>query len=210
MRNQLILFLNAVAAGISIGIGGWVYIICSSKIAGAALFSIGLFMVCSRKYNLYTGKIGYAVTDKNLHKNLIQIWAGNFAGAFIVGTLFRFTRMFTQQSGDTVRGIVSGKIDDTWYGIFILAVFCGILMFFAVDTFNSFDGKPLFQELGVLLGVMVFILCGFNHCVADMFYITAAGMWSVKALIYILIVTIGNSVGSIIFSLIKYASKKQS
>ena len=50
---------------------------------------------------------------------------------------------------------------------------------------------------------MVFILCGFEHCVANMYYFSVAGMWSGKALVYLLVMTLGNSVGGILFPLVR-------
>ena len=56
---------------------------------------------------------------------------------------------------------------------------------------------------GVIDGidVMVFILCGYEHCVADMFYFTVAGVWSLDTLLRLLIITLGNAVGGVIFPL---------
>lgn len=42
---------------------------------------------------------------------------------------------------------------------------------------------------------MVFILSGYEHSVADMFYFTMAGAWSAKAFLYIIVISIGNLVG---------------
>ena len=49
--------------------------------------------------------------------------------------------------------------------------------------------------------VMVFILCGFEHSVANMYYISVANLLSLKSLLYILIMILGNSVGSILTAL---------
>ncbi len=53
------------------------------------------------------------------------------------------------------------------------------------------------------LGVMVFILCGFEHCVANMYYFSVAGMWSGKTLLYLLVMTLGNAVGGVVFPVIR-------
>ena len=46
---------------------------------------------------------------------------------------------------------------------------------------------------------MVFILCGYEHCVADMFYFSMAGAWSGAALLRLLVITAGNAVGGVLF-----------
>ena len=56
---------KAIAAGFMIGIGAVIYISCENKIAGALLFTVGLFAVCAFGMNLFTGKIGYIISNKN-------------------------------------------------------------------------------------------------------------------------------------------------
>ena len=48
---------------------------------------------------------------------------------------------------------------------------------------------------------MVFILCGFEHCVANMFYFSVANAWSGKTVLYLLVMTLGNSCGGLILPL---------
>jgi formate/nitrite transporter FocA (FNT family) len=67
-------------------------------------------------------------------------------------------------------------------------------MFLAVDGY-----KKTKSWLFVILPVMVFILCGFEHCVANMFYFCAADCWSTKTVLYVLVMILGNGVGAIIY-----------
>ena len=53
----------------------------------------------------------------------------------------------------------------------------------------------------MIFGVMVFILCGFEHCVANMFYFSAANVWGGRALGYMLVMTLGNACGGVIIPL---------
>ena len=53
-------FVLAVLAGISIGLGGLVFLSVDDRVIGAALFTIGLFTVCTFGLNLYTGKVCYS------------------------------------------------------------------------------------------------------------------------------------------------------
>ena len=48
-----------------------------------------------------------------------------------------------------------------------------------------------------------FIICGFEHCVADMFYFALAGVYTGKSLIAILFIIIGNSIGGLFVPLIR-------
>ena len=57
--------------------------------------------------------------------------------------------------------------------------------------------------ISLYLGVVVFIICGFEHCVANMFYFTLAGVWSIETIKYLLVMTLGNAVGGIAFARLK-------
>jgi formate/nitrite transporter FocA (FNT family) len=89
-------------------------------------------------------------------------------------------------------------MNDSAESLFFLGVFCGILMFIAVDGYAK-TKNPII----LFLGVAAFILCGFEHCIADMFYFSVAGMWSTEALRVILTITVGNAVGGMLITLIK-------
>ncbi|MCM1441307.1 MAG: formate/nitrite transporter family protein, partial [Roseburia sp.] len=87
-----------------------------------------------------------------------------------------------------------------YLSLFILGVLCNILIFIAVDGFKN-NPHELGKYLSLFFGVTVFILCGFEHCVADMFYFTAAGAWSADALVRLLVITLGNAVGGVLLPL---------
>lgn len=83
-----------------------------------------------------------------------------------------------------------------------MGFFCGILMFIAVETYKTSSNK-LSQILSVFLSISIFILCGFEHCIANIFYFSFAHIFSRAAALRILIVVIGNSLGSLFISLLK-------
>lgn len=94
------------------------------------------------------------------------------------------------------------KINDSIISILILAMFCGILMFLAVDNYKK-NKSDFAKYLGIFMCVIVFILSGFEHCIANMFYFSLASLWSTKSLWYILIMIIGNSIGAILINYYK-------
>ena len=76
-------------------------------------------------------------------------------------------------------------------------------MFLAVDTFRRKGEAPgVVRGAMVFLCVMVFILSGFEHCVADMYYFSVAGMWSSGSLARTLWMTLGNSLGGFLLPLL--------
>ena len=64
MKKIIDIFLRSLLTGVAIAIGGTVYLSCPSKYLGAFLFGIGLFVILSFGFNLFTGKVGYAVENK--------------------------------------------------------------------------------------------------------------------------------------------------
>ena len=198
---------RGVLAGVMISIGGTINLMMDNKIIGAFLFSIGLFMICANGFNLYTGKIGYVIDNKP--KYLIELLLtiiGNLLGTVGCGYLLRCSRISSTISAKAI-SICQIKLDDNLLSIFILSVFCGILMYLAVDLFKKLNDGG--KYIAVFICVTVFILCGFEHCVANMYYFSAANMWSMKTIYYVLMMILGNSVGSILLALgNKYCIKK--
>lgn len=183
-----------------IAIGGTVFLSIENKVIGASLFSIGLFGVLIYNLNLYTGKIGYLITNFNLKyiKELIITLIGNFIGACSVGFILRYTRIY-DNIYEKALNLANIKLSDSIISIFILSIFCGLLMYFAVNGFKK--QTDFGKYLVVYLGVAVFILCGFEHCIANMYYFSVADIWSLKTLGYTGIMVLGNSIGSFIIPL---------
>jgi formate transporter len=191
--------IKGVYAGIMIGIGGTIFLSCSNRIVGSFLFAIGLLMICMYGMNLFTGKVGYALVNKiNYLWELLISLLGNFIGTYIVGFLIRQTR-FSDLS-QTALNISNLKLNDNLLSIFILSLFCGILMYIAVNNYKKVPGE-VGKYIGIFLCVMVFILCGFEHCVANMYYFTVANVWNAKAFLYLLVMILGNSAGSLLIAL---------
>ena len=80
------------------------------------------------------------------------------------------------------------------------------MIYIAVDGFKN-NPHEIGKYLALFFGVTVFVLCGFEHCVANMFYITVAGRWSVYALIFILVNTLGNAVGGLMLPVLKLVAQ---
>lgn len=208
-KTALSQFINAVIGGMMIGIGGCVSLSCDNKYIGSALFSLGLFAIIQFGYGLYTGKIGYAPLRMPAYlSECLFTLLGNACGTFIDAILLKQTRIFAAIS-EKAAASVETKVGDSLWSAFILAVFCGILMFTAVENarLSNAAGGHIEKTVGTMLCIMVFILCGFNHCIADMFYIFLTGTLS-EAAAYLPIVIVGNSVGGMLFPLLKMLTDK--
>lgn len=202
-------FFNAVIGGMMIGLGGCVSLSCDNKYIGAFLFSLGLFMIIQFGFGLYTGKIGYVPLRKP--KYLLECLftlLGNALGTFIDALLLQQTRIYPAIC-EKAAVSVDAKSGDHLLSAFILAIFCGMLMFLAVDNarISRTENGHAERVAGTVMCIMVFIISGFNHCIADMFYIFLSNSIS-KCAAYLLVVILGNSLGGMIIPLLKMLTEK--
>lgn len=193
-------FFKAVYAGMSIGLGGIIFLSCENKALGAFLFSIGLLSVLIFQFDLYTGKVCNTTYLKK-PVELVEIWFGNFAGAIFMGLLAMSRNSFI----DTAESMVAAKLQKSTFNILCDAVICGLCIGIAVKGYQKAEG--LGKILAIVLGVMVFILAGAEHIVADMFYFTVGGAETGLRRIgdiiqFLLITTVGNTIGGIIMSFV--------
>ncbi len=201
--------VSGLLAGICISIGGTVFLSVENKIIGASLFSIGLFLVVSFKFWLFTGRVGYVLRNPPFYLlSLAAALLGNLCGAVCTAFALQHTRVGTSLAQKAVPLCVT-KLEDNLCSIFILAVFCGILMYAGVEGFASFE-HPLGKYLSIYLAVSVFILCGFEHCVANMYYFSICGAWAdARAWWAMGVMVAGNAVGSILFAFLHILVRKK-
>lgn len=191
-------FVNAVLAGIFIGIAGTVFLSIPAPVVGALFFGFGLLTIVNRGFKLFTGAIGYLAGKGGETPaycgELAVIWLGNLAGCWLAAFAFSRTRIAAALL-PRVTDICKIKSADSFMSLLILGVFCGMLMYLAVDTFRNNNVHPIVKVVNLFLCVAVFILCGFEHCIADMYYFSLAGAWNVHNFLAILVITAGNAIG---------------
>ena len=199
-------FRKAVGAGVLIGIGAAVYLSCPNKIVGAILFSTGLFFICSFGLNLFTGKIGYILENKN-NPNCAVIWLGNLVGTLICSLPLRIVKPNLAQ---TAMQMAEAKTAQGMLVMGVTAIFCGMLMYIAVENFRS-NKSDFGKNIGIFLCVSVFIICGFEHSIADMCYFIYAANNIYNAglyLLFVLIISISNGIGALFINYLIYGIKE--
>ena len=190
-------FVSAVLGGACIGFGGTAFLSLDSKVLGALFFTVGLFVICTFGLNLFTGKVCYVFQkDRAYAWNIPLIWLGNLVGTGVVAAMMQMTR--NASIADKAAALCQVKLEDSLLSLFILGVLCNIFIYIGVEGFNH-NPHELGKYLSLFFGVMVFILCRFEHCIADMFYFSMAGAWSSSAVVRLFVITMGNAVGGIIF-----------
>ena len=181
-----------------ISIGGMVFLSSDNKVVGGLLFSTGLVSVVLLGFNLYTGRIGYvlgSVKNDNIDTALSLI--GNLVGCIIVGLIY-------SPVGNVVK-MCETKLDKSLPRALLDGIFCGLLIFICVEIYKKYK-----KLIGIFLCIPTFILCGFEHCVADMFYMINARIFSAQSVLFIAMVVIGNTIGGLLIPVLtKIAAEKK-
>lgn len=152
--------MSPLLAGVLIGIAGAVYLNVGG-VVGAAMFAFGLMSVVCWKLDLFTGKSGF--WSGRMIWRLIPVLLLNIAGVAMVA----LTTMKPEMT-DMAVGITAKRFATPVWKLLLLSACCGFIMTTAVKFGREGNWWPL------LFGVPTFILCGFPHCVADIFYWTVA------------------------------------
>ena len=158
-------FRSSVFAGIAIGTASFGFLAAGvqsasyGSLAGAVLFSFGLLTVVGYRLKLYTGTAGF-INFSGIGE-LFLILLGNIAGCFCVSLLSRVSPLAVQSAA---QGILEARIRTGALACGLLGIGCGFIMTTAVHFARRKQFLPL------LFGVPLFIMCGFTHCVADIFY----------------------------------------
>lgn len=200
------IFVSAIIAGCCIGFGAIAFLSVENEIMGAALFTVGLFVICTFELHLFTGKVCYVFRENRDYLFTIPIiWTGNFVGTWLIAQMTGMTRI----AGLSARAarLCEGKLSDSLLSIFILAMFCNFFIYVGVEGFKK-NPHEIGRYLSLFFGVMVFILCKYEHCIANMFYFSLANVWSGKAFLYLLTMTLGNALGGIAVPALRHQLQK--
>ncbi|MBR1585841.1 MAG: formate/nitrite transporter family protein [Clostridia bacterium] len=196
--------ISGVSAGLLISIGGAVFLACDNRYVGAVLFSVALLCICLKGYSLFTGKVGFLPEKHGKEEISVLLLglAGNVIGTLIGGKLIRLGLPALGAAADAL--CAAKMAGQTLPQCFVRALFCGILMYLAVSIYR--DQKTV---VGILYCIPVFILSGFEHSIADMFYFAASGrlLWGDMALI--IVVILGNAAGGMLLPALGMMGKKE-
>ncbi|MBK5252679.1 MAG: formate/nitrite transporter family protein [Peptostreptococcaceae bacterium] len=213
--------LLAVFAGMFVGLGSHADIIVMqtlgktvdvglAKLIGAAVFPVGIMLVVIAGAELFTGNclISLAVINKdeklrNLIKNLTIVFFGNFIGSIVLAYMLANSGLYGPAVASKAIAIANEKISLSVSEAIIRGIFCNVLVVLAVwmqAGAKDISGKIL----AMWFPVMLFVLSGFEHSIANMYFIPlgiflgADITWSQMWIVNIIPVTIGNIIGGAI------------
>lgn len=202
------------------------------SIAGA-IFPVGLMLVVFTGSELFTGNslMIMAVIDKKITllkmiRNLVVVYFANFIGALIIDVLVFLSGQFDFSGGGlgayTIK-VALAKTSIAPVTAVISGILCNILVCLAIVLAGTAKDS-IGRIFGIFFPIAAFVVCGFEHCVANMFYIPA-GMLAATNTAYVqkaqelygitaqqcsslthfagteslLFVTIGNIIGGVLF-----------
>lgn len=192
-----------------------------SKFVSGAVFPVGLMMVILLSLELFTsdclmliGVITKKITFKQMLKVLVIVYIGNFVGSIIVGYLSIKTHSMYPEALELLQNTAMHKVHATSLDIFLKAILCNVIVCGgAVAAYSSKDipGKIF----AVWFSIMLFVVLGYDHCIANMLYIPTAIFSGANITIFeflhnLLFATAGNFIGGalVIGVSIYYANRK--
>lgn len=176
MGKIITFILKSIAATLFIGVGCIIYANYPTPV-GAFFFSIGLLLVLYTQSNLFTGKVGYINSKKSLIQAILVLLINCAAAA-----------MFLLYPPITTINFIA-KMNNA--ATLLRSILCGVLVHFSVDRFKK--GQPWVT----LIGVPAFILCGGEHCIANIIYLVLTRTFTIQAFVFVFFVAIGNSIGAL-------------
>lgn len=187
------MFLLAIMAGAFIAIGGIASTTASvsveqasvAKFLSGCVFPGGLTMVLLAGSELFTGNnllviplLEKEVTLGGVLKNWVVVYLGNLVGSILIaaGVIFGHTpALFGNKLAVSIISTAVGKCSMTFSEALIRGILCNFLVCIAV--WISFAAKDVAGKIiGLFFPIMMFVTCGFEHSVANMYYISAGIM----------------------------------
>ncbi|OXM99603.1 formate/nitrite transporter family protein [Bifidobacterium vansinderenii] len=231
-------FVSAMFAGAFIGFGALFFLIVTcdpamtwgpKRFVGGLAFCMGLVLVLCCGAELFTGNslmasdlAAHKISWPAMLKNWVIVWFGNLAGALVLVTLIALAGTMGLNDGavgNTAVATAASKITPDWFTLFFRGILCNILVCLAVRI--GFSARSVADKvLGILLPIAGFVAMGFEHCVANMFFLpvglvskmlgfgaqaAGADAVTVQGILYNLsAATLGNIVGGAIFVALAY------
>ena len=157
--------VRSIAGGILIGIGGTAYLSVDDRALGAFLFATGLYAILATGQLLLTGRAAYTSSLREL----TVVLAGNACGAALMGRLAGpEAQARAALMCQAKLGLGAGRLASA-------GILCNLLIYMAVEGYRK--GQPLLT----IMCVMTFILCGFEHSIANIFYFMAGRCITLRA-----------------------------
>jgi formate transporter len=182
----------AVMAGGSIGLGALYYTIVASdadlsfatiRVVGGIAFSLGLALVLVAGAELFTGNnlivMAWAsgkISTRQVLRNWVIVYCGNFVGSIGLVILVYFSHHLDMNGGRIGLSILNtavAKISPDVVTLFFKGILCNLLV--CLGVWLAYAGRSVTDKIvGLILPVSAFVAAGFEHCVANMYFLPMA------------------------------------
>ena len=216
-----------ILAGIFIGLGGAGNILASqtlsnidaslARLVGATVFPVGLMLVVICGAELFTGNnlmtlavMNKKITLRELFRNWSLVYIANFIGSTLLAVAIFYAGTFNGDESNKVISIAQSKSTLTILEALIRGILCNMIVVLAVWMATA--AQDIISKIfACWFPIMLFVLCGFEHSVANMFFIPMGMLLGANVTIgqlitNLIVVTIGNMIGGAI--LIPYMYNK--
>jgi formate/nitrite transporter len=232
-------FVLSILAGLFIGLGGMFMLLTKSEasfpyvvaqLLGGVGFCLGLFIVITTGAELFTGnclmicgKLSNRFTWGRMLKSWLIVYLGNLVGSLILVAVLFFAQYWAvngEAVGNAMITVASSKINQGWDILLFKGILCNLLVSLAV--WIAYAGRTIADKFfAIILPITAFVACGFEHCVANMFFLPMALALNASGFAYagtasldvltvggvlfnLSAVTLGNIVGGAVFVGVSY------
>lgn len=151
-----------------------------AKLVGGICFSMGLMLVILCGSDLFTSttmtmvaKASKKITWWELIRNWMTVYIGNFSGALLLVAIIYLSGHPWDAGGNiglNYLNIAQHKIHHTFVEAVALGIMCNVMV--CLGAWLAYSGRTTTDKiLAVILPVAMFVACGFEHCVANMYEI---------------------------------------
>ena len=210
LPRPFITFLNSIGAGAVLSLAAATAVIAGGPAASpewaalikAVIFPIGLILIIMANLSLFTGNIySYGACVANGCNKwqalglLVISWFGNLIGSIWVAYGVRIS--IPGFDLHALEQVANTKVLIPYPQLFVLAVFCNMLVCYAVSMARRNTG--VLKLFGIFFPIFLFVFFGFEHSIADMFYMLFTEEFSVhNYLSFLGIATAGNIIGGVL------------
>lgn len=150
------------------------------RLVGGICFCLGLVLVLCCGAELFTGNSlmacglrAHKISAPALARAWVVVWLGNLVGSLVVVALVYFSGIYKMNGGDianTMVSVAAGKVNLSLAEMFFRGILCNI--FVCLSVWIGFGAKTTTDKIiGILLPISGFVACGFEHSVANMFFL---------------------------------------
>jgi formate/nitrite transporter len=192
------------------------------RLVGGMTFSLGLILVVVGGAELFTGNnliamawAARCVQTRQVVRNWVWVYLGNLLGAGGTAVLVLLAGVHTLGDGavgETMVRIARGKVALDPLAAFARGILCNVLVCLAV--WLCMGARTVADKvLAILFPISAFVACGFEHSVANMFFLPlgfaltagrSASFSILDALSNLALVTLGNIIGGTVLVALVY------